>query len=347
MKYIYLFLIGVIFLSCGKEDALKNEINFSNIYAITDDPNDPVQHERYRIYDEFGVSVYFNDTVNQEFVKTDVYGNPVYRYELIDPTWLFYKPESGTGNTSVEYRFVYAEGEEKQLKILMGIRRLLENVSEALYPTMVMSADSIYKINSLGEIEEKETSFETNFRVMLWCRVDEMVDDGSLDDAISSIEKSLVLDKVENFTSKVDEFGTISEAVNYGKDLFVYPTSDPWFGYSGYYLFYGRPSSMDEDYLDDLQARWPAWAEFAPTQEHVDESRSVFASIVGPYGFVGTSNVLTVSPNSVTIDLNQYVELMLRFSPEEFQKYFGGYSLVMKKYNILYDVIVNEMGVEL
>ena len=347
MKYIYLFLIGFLFFSCGKEDTLKNEIDFSNIYAITDDPNDPVQHERYQIFSEFGVSVYFNDTVNQEFGRTDVYGNPVYRYELIDPTWLFYKPESGTGNTQVEYKFVYAKGEEKQLKILTGIRQFLENISEALYPTLIMSADSIYKINSAGEIEE-ETSFETNFRVMLWCRVDEIVDDGSLDNTISNIEKTLVLDKVENFTSKIDEFGTISEATNYGKDLFVYPTSDPWIGYGGYYFSYGRPASMEEDYLEDLKSRWPSWAEEPPTQEHVDESRSVFASIVGPYGFVGTSTfVITTSPNSVTIDLNEYVELMLRFSPEEFQKYFGDYSLVMKKYNILYEVIVNEMGVEL
>ena len=152
MKYIYLFLIGFLFFSCGKEDTLKNEIDFSNIYAITDDPNDPVQHERYQIFTEFGVSVYFNDTVNQEFVRTDVYGKPVYRYELIDPTWLFYKPESGTGNTQVEYKFVYAKGEEKQLKILTGIRQFLENVSEALYPSLIMSADSIYKINSAGEI---------------------------------------------------------------------------------------------------------------------------------------------------------------------------------------------------
>ncbi|MFR7808015.1 MAG: hypothetical protein ACLU4N_01230 [Butyricimonas faecihominis] len=270
----------------------------------------------------------------------------MYRYELIDPTWLFYKPESGTGNTQVEYKFVYAKGEEKQLKILTGIRQFLENVSEALYPTLIMSADSIYKINSAGEIEE-ETSFETNFRVMLWCRVDEIVDDGSLDNTISNIEKTLVLDKVENFTSKIDEFGTISEASNYGKDLFVYPTSDPWIGYGGYYFSYGRPASMEGNYLEDLKSRWPSWAEEPPTQEHVDESRSVFASIVGPYGFVGTSTFVTTSPNSVTIDLNEYVELMLRFSPEEFQKYFGDYSLVMKKYNILYEVIVNEMGVEL
>ena len=111
-----------------------------------------------------------------------------------------------------------------------------------------MSADSIYKINSAGEIEE-ETSFETNFRVMLWCRVDEIVDDGSLDNTISNIEKTLVLDKVENFTSKIDEFGTISEASNYGKDLFVYPTSDPWIGYGGYYFSYGRPASMEGNYL--------------------------------------------------------------------------------------------------
>lgn len=39
--------------------------------------------------------------------------------------------------------------------------------------------------------------------------------------------------------------------------------------------------------------------------------------------------------------------MMLSVDKEKFEKYWGSYSMVMKKYHILYDVIVNEMGVEL
>ena len=88
MKYLFYLLLAFSFFSCQKEGDLNNEIDFSNVYAITDDPNDPVQHERYLIFNDFDVSVYFNDTIARKFVRNDIYGYPVYTYETIDPNFL-------------------------------------------------------------------------------------------------------------------------------------------------------------------------------------------------------------------------------------------------------------------
>ena len=51
--------------SCG-EDALKPEIDFSSPYVMQDNPSDPVQHHCYEVYKQYGVSVFFNDTITKE-----------------------------------------------------------------------------------------------------------------------------------------------------------------------------------------------------------------------------------------------------------------------------------------
>lgn len=350
MKYTtFLFLSCLLWVSCMKEDAIKNEIDFSNIYAITDDPDDPVQHERYLIFKDYGVSVYFNDTIAKVFVRNDVYGEPVYRYELIDHSWAFYKPVSGTDNSSsAVYTYYYTEEQEKQLETLERIRYLLDDMGEVLYPSLIMAADSIIRTPSSVE---GSFVYSYNFKNLLLAGVADR-EESQWEDVCVSIKKEMVRSKVENFTLQVDEFGSVSETINYGRTLFEYPAYDPWWNYGAYHLFYAREESLDEDYIDWLKQYWPSWAETEPTQEHVDQSREAFAAIVGPYGFVGTAGTgagasIYDAPGSVALDLEQYVAVMLRFSPEEFEKYFGKYTLVMRKYNILYKVIVEEMGVEL
>ena len=351
MRYIVCAIICSLFFACAKEDALENEIDFTNIYAIADNPSDSVQHERYLLYEQYGVSVYFNDTIDQVFVRNDVYGNPVYRYELIDPSWLFFQPESGT-TTSSKFDYVYAEGEEKQLKYLDGVRTFLESVSTVLHPSMIFVADSIFTLNSQGE-RGAEVTFTTNFRVMLWTRVDEIVDGGTLEDAISEIETTLIEDKIENFTTQVDEFGAVSDPSYYGRqDLYDLPTTEPWWNwYSASMFEYGYPSSMEDDYPEFLQDRFDYlygqedyW--IVP-EEYWIQSRQAWAALSGPYGFVGCGVIASETPRTVSADLKQFLDQMLRFSREEFEFYWGNYTLVMKKYNILRDLIENEIGVKL
>ena len=97
-KVIYILLVILIF-GCQKEDALNSKIIYDNLYALEDDPSDPVKHRAYEIYSQTGVLVYFNDTIGKVFVKDDIYGNPVYRYETLDLPWSF------SSYSSLDYTF--------------------------------------------------------------------------------------------------------------------------------------------------------------------------------------------------------------------------------------------------
>ena len=78
MKHVIILLIALVCVtSCSKEDAIDKQTVLENVYTIEDDPNDPVQHKRYQIYQTYQVPVYFNDTISVKEIGTDWYGNPV------------------------------------------------------------------------------------------------------------------------------------------------------------------------------------------------------------------------------------------------------------------------------
>ena len=73
----------LLMIACSKESTLESRINLDELYVIQDDPDDPVKHRIYEIYETYGIPVYFNDTIGRIFLKTDVHGQPVYQYEKL------------------------------------------------------------------------------------------------------------------------------------------------------------------------------------------------------------------------------------------------------------------------
>ena len=64
MKKLWLLLISVLMLTACSEDKISGDgVDLTNEFEITDNPNDPVQHERYQIFKEYNVPVLFNDTI--------------------------------------------------------------------------------------------------------------------------------------------------------------------------------------------------------------------------------------------------------------------------------------------
>ena len=56
MKKLWLLLISVLMLTACSEDKISGDgVDLTNEFEITDDPNDPVQHERYQIFKEYNV----------------------------------------------------------------------------------------------------------------------------------------------------------------------------------------------------------------------------------------------------------------------------------------------------
>ena len=380
MKHIFIYLsllIAVALTSCQKEDDLSNEIDFSNIYAIADS-DDPVQHLRYQIFTDYGVSVYFNDTIGRYYVRNDINGNPYYRYETIDPSWAFYTNNSDDMSSSdYIYKYYYVEGEDRQITCLERVRAFLDSMVEEMYPTMIMLADSVEVLNSAGErvnvfgsISEEDgmiafsNVYYTNFRFLLLTNFADYFEE-SMDGVYIDLERALVMIKISNYTDKVDEFYSISDATaDYGVDITNdYPTEPPYYPewFDANYVAYGRPISFfNTDYRDYVAARYWNGQGFQLTEEQLDDfvesSRIAYAAIVGPHGFVcpsgvsGSSAIYTLPANNDigrSTDLSYYTELTLQFSLEEFTHYWGSYPKVMRKYNIIRDIIVNDMGVDL
>lgn len=83
-KLIYGFLICLAFFSCSDEDEISPSYRDVNWYSVEDDPNDPLTHLRYTIYQETGVPIFYNDTIGSQ-TRYRLNGDPYTYYEIIKP----------------------------------------------------------------------------------------------------------------------------------------------------------------------------------------------------------------------------------------------------------------------
>lgn len=349
MKYVVYSIMILFFFACGKEDTLTNEIDFSNPYAIEDNTSDAVQHERFLIYQDFGLSVYFNDTINEVLVRNDIYGNPVYRYETIDAKWTFFNDADQAIAGDLEY--VYTQGEERQLNALKMVRLYCEKSSKVLRPAMMLVVDTIFNVNGDTRVAYDNRS---NFRALLWAGLADK-DTLTVEGEISELKKNFVETRMANYEDVVNEFGSVSESQWYGNThLFTYPTSDIY-GLGTYVGRYAQPESLfgvntigDYDDMASWNLYYAWYGAYFEANDYYERSKVAYCAVVGPYGFVHPwPNTAAGAPTNVDQDLGYFLDLMLFYSREEFEHYWGGYPLVMEKYEILYDLLVNEFNIEL
>ena len=159
--------------------------------------------------------------------------------------------------------------------------------------------------------------------------------------------KGLVGEKIQNYTSVLTRFQLVSDkyynrnwpsALPYYSDCIIEEVNedDPfsnggtWF-YQQYIPLYMSGKSHEEA----IQA--------------INEKRAAYCEIVGNWGFVyGYGRLASTVAPTASDDLDCYVERILSDHAEEwFEKYYATYPLVMKKYELLRDLIENEMGVKL
>lgn len=161
-RYIYILLALLIFAGCA-EDSIVPDVDFENLYAITDDPNDPVRHKTYEIFKKYNVPVFFNDTIGMAKSGVDFSGKPVYKYETIDLSWNF------SSYDKAKYSFVFVSDEEQKMKSLNVIESYLEIVNSALRPFCFLVVESAKRVdNSTGAITEvSDGTFRIYFRTVL------------------------------------------------------------------------------------------------------------------------------------------------------------------------------------
>lgn len=350
MKHSILYILLVFLaVACQKESEISSSIGFENLYVIEDDPTDSIQHKRYEIYQTYGVPVYFNDTIGKVFVKTDINGDSVFQYETLDLNWIF----DGTNSGSVTYNITRLHEPELQMKALRFAEVYLQNSQAPLHPYAMWLTKKCYQLSSSG-VEKKELISRYRNLMISWI---EDLNEKDMPVKATEYRNEVVKLKVQNYAEQLNAFNKVTDEKNY--DLLwqnLYPNetlphfykATPWF-----------PKPLAEEWKQDSSFRkdmktygngthpnltWGLW-----TDQDVDDYIVYCRGLVGAYGFIGYHLEYgpRYTPRDTDEDLSLYLEEMLKYPREEFLARWETSPLVLKKYEILYKIIRDELGVEL
>ena len=203
-------LLACLLLACQKEDGITPGTGFENLYTIQDDPNDSIQHKRYELYTTYGVPVFFNDTIGKVFVKTDVNGDSVFRYETLDLNWAF----SGTNSGSVTYQVTRLTDPGLMMKSLRFAEIFLKNSQQALNPYALWLTEKCYQLSSAG-VEQKEII--SRYRNLMFSWINQINEEDMLEKA-AGYRNEIVKLKVQNYSDELNAFNNMLDESLYDKN---------------------------------------------------------------------------------------------------------------------------------
>lgn len=353
MKYRYIIysfcLLSVLWTACSDTETLENKIDFSSPYVISDDPNDPVQHHRYQIYQEYGVPVFFNDTVSQTYIGTDYDGEPIYRYETLDLNWSF----SSHNKKNVTYTVEYCTDTEDQLKALEFVDVFLANTSKPMRPFSIFLPTSLeIKENDKNTVETPE--YWSGFRTLVIPNV-QSVESENISAFSAQIRRSMVKDKTMGASDIVEKFGEVSDKNKYYDKPWVNDGSNGGLGCQWgvpHEKTWWKPSELYEEFAS-LEYPYYSWQTHVETAEEFEAERANIFQQIGAFGFIcgqlADRKQLEHlrSPQKITEDMEYYLDVMFELGEETFMERYGASPLVVKKYTILANYINNVLEVEL
>ena len=322
MRLLIIVFSLFVLISCNKEAQIVPSLEFDNVYEIKSDTDDPVKMRVYDIYKKYKIPVFFNDTIGQVFVMNDVKGNPIYHTERVNLEWSFF------GYEKTHYDYTYMSTNQEKLDALDIIEEFLTKSNAALHPfsSLVVKSARIME-------QEVQRSQIVNGNYLIGFRSILMSGNWSAATKLAlpeSMKRDMVLNKINNYPSDVAEFGAVSTA-----------------------LWYGRKSwnSLDNSIpttWQDANALVPTWSGISRyTAAELDQMRANARPVIGRFGFVRGAAGINLTPSNATEDLGFFVVEMLKYPHEEFLQLWGHSPLVIKKYNILKNLIENKMNVKL
>lgn len=363
-----LLLLSIMMLGlwcCQKEDSITPDLKLENLYAVKDDASDTIQQRVYDIYEKYKVTVVFNDTIGKVFVKTDIDGDSVFTYETVDPAYSF------TGYTDLDYEYTYLTDPTAKSQLLDVVEKYLGSCNKNLYPQVVLLTDGFTRTDKRGSAEIfSGGSYLVTYRSLL---ISYVSDEEVLATMPEEILMTFIEQRINDYSSDLLNFHRVSkdfigksyaalgidalpEPVSYWEyDYYTWGFS-PVTAYSFSELpFEGSVACLQDDWygLGDFYFITDFnnfWGDFGWTAENVETFRDVARQLIGPFGFVADSEKDgsgMVPPIDQQDDLQVFMKETLRFSHDEFEALWGDYPLVMQKYEILYDLLTNEFGVEL
>lgn len=310
---IALFWGWCIFLGCGDENIESELSYYENLWEIKDNPNDPVQHRAFEIYQKYGVPVFLNDTIGKIFVKINIHGDSVFRYETIDLNWNF-----SSESYSTPYTHTYIKETDKCLVALDLAAKYLETIPAGIYPFSMLLTEKTVRPDMSGDVTS--ISFGIFFRTLLLSNILKQNTDAKVEKYINKIMIDVILNKIED--NAISNFSKVSDSDNYGVK---WEKLEP-----------NLPENFDPDILTDPDA--------------LEKDKKAVRNVLGKYGFVSNYEQLDFDDNWELVyfnctplypdtDLQDYINEIVSITPEEFERRWGDYPLVMRKYEFIRNCI--------
>lgn len=354
MKHIFLFLCSVLALAaCSSEEPITPRLTYGNDFIITDQPNDSIQHERYLLYKDFGVPVYFNDTIAKHTEGIGVDGKPRTTYETVDLNWTF----SGY-NRGVKYSYVYLTAPEDQMRALRFIRSYLGQISQPMRPFSILVADTL---TATSVHRTQQPTFHVGFRTLVLAQVRALTDSAKVATQINTIVQSMVSDRVKAQTALCGRFAEVSKTNGwYGQEwkklnnTSALPTvldlGKKSFIYSVNALFDEPPFTpyQHEDIVTLLLRQTEGKEPLAQDEEEAQNMRNAMMGEIAQFGFIaGWKQSGAYAPSDDNEDREQYLQALLYLGDGGFRQRYGNYPLVMQKYELLHTFITQTLGLNL
>ena len=132
--YLLISLAALFFCACNKEEGIGPATGERN-WLVLEDSDDPIDHQRHEIFTEFGIPVYYNDTIGSE-TRYSMSGEYTY-YERLQ---VFYNP----GSSAVNGRFTLVKDKNDVKPVLDYLQtELLPLIPESFYIPSILLVDSL------------------------------------------------------------------------------------------------------------------------------------------------------------------------------------------------------------
>lgn len=307
--YCLLWSLVTVCLWCacsGKEDSLEPSHRDGYWMVVQNDPGEWNQ-VRYKLYKDYGIPVFVNDTIGSEQRGYDAYGQPIIYYEMLWPGY------SMAGNANFSFRL--SSDTTEMIKVVEMIYKwvapnLFEDI--AYKPASYFLCDQAYKLSG----DSKDST----------CRVYDIY--ASLKTTTLSINgiKGMNQDELKDIASRMVGTATFQQVVlYYGVNLNpFYEISKEGFGENenpyGEAIDYGTfvfPEGWKEEKL-------------YLTGGFLHERYLNYRWEVNSSGKKLTANVPDQSA-----DVEDYVGAVMVYSESEFEQLYGKYDKMMRKFRFM------------
>lgn len=307
-NYILLILVGFLTIRCNSDESELTPSRADRDWFTIQDSDDPVGHELYLLYEKYNLPVFVNDTIGQEDRGVDYYGNPIVYYCVLDMNYTVGAPVTDYNLQSRKYSLLQ-DAEDQLTGIAFLDNYLIPALPKGMYFNSILLLDSLYEMRSNGwSLERKDLNV---YKGVMTLAIGQGKAIAKMTPEEQNKQKGLIL-----ATLAVDQIED-DQLIDF---YMVSYDSEKKFSYYQQMVTYApnaaMPSAKCEVYgFLDYDSRYYAM------NEGKDPSQWIYYTLTR------------------AADLEDFVYAFFQYSESEFKEMYADYPLVLKKYDIIKELM--------